>query len=171
MTNVNTPILQLPVVVALDGSEVVPLVQGGTTKQGTIDQIINGGIQTNFPGAIEYVMDGGSLSIAVGLRGILEIPFDCTIDYIDIYLSSAGSIEMDILNCTYDQYDAGATHPVPADSILGGVYPTITLDTKARVSYGNAISIASGSIIGFYVNSATNAFICTTSIKITRAIT
>lgn len=170
MANVNITFDELPVVTALDGTEIMPLDQGGTTKQATLNQIINGGIQTNFPGAIEYVIDGGSLSIATGLRGILEVPFDCTINYIDIYLSSTGSVEIDILNCTYDQYDAGATHPVPGDSVLGGSYPTITNDTKARVSYGNAISIASGSVVGFYVRSSTNAIICTISIKIVRAI-
>ena len=39
MTNVNTPILQLPVAIAIDGSEVVPIVQGGTTKRATVDQL------------------------------------------------------------------------------------------------------------------------------------
>jgi hypothetical protein len=39
MTNVNTPILNLPIAISIDGSEVVPIVQGGTTKRATVDQI------------------------------------------------------------------------------------------------------------------------------------
>ena len=171
MTNVNTPILNLPVVTSVDGTERVPLVQGGTTKQATLDQIINGGIQTNFPGSIEYVIDGGTLVPAVGLQGTLEVPFACTINYIDVLLDVAGSAEIDILKCTYDQYDAGATHPVPADSVLGGTYPTVSAgNTKARVSYGNAISVSAGDILGFYIRNIATATKCTVVINIVRAI-
>lgn len=170
MANVNTPIGQLPTVISIDGSEVIPLDQAGTTKRATVDQIINGGIQTNFPGTVEYVMDAGSGSISTGLQGVLEVPFPFTINFIDVYLSAVGSIQMDVLACTYDQYDAGATHPVLADSILGGTYPTITLSTKARVSYGNLISVAQNTILGFYVRSVGGVSKATISLNVVRTI-
>lgn len=170
MANVSVPILSLPPVIAIDGSETIAVVQGGTTKSATLDQAIDGTIKENFPGAIEYVMDGGSLSLSVGLKGVLTVPFDCTINYIDLYLiGAAGSVEVDILKCTYDEYDGGSTHPVPADSILDGTYPAIVVDTKARVSYGNQIAISAGDVLGFYVRSANNAFLLTTAIQIARA--
>ena len=39
MTNVPTPILSLPIVTSLDGTEAIPVVQGGTTKQATVSQV------------------------------------------------------------------------------------------------------------------------------------
>ena len=170
MVNVNTPFSRLPTVTAIDGSEVIPLDQGGTTKQATIDQIINGGIQTNFPGTIEYVVDGNTTAVTAGLKGYLEVPFACTLNYIDIYGNTTGDLEIDVWACTYDQFDAGATAPTAANSILGGSYPSFTSSTKARVSYGNQVSIAAGTILAFYIRSVSTLSKCTISLNIVRAI-
>lgn len=171
MANVNTPISQLPTVVAIDGSEIVPLDQGGTTKQATIDQIINGGIQTNFPGAIEFVIDGGSASIAPGVKGYLTVPFNATLNYIEVFVSPASTFSIDVWQCTYDQYDGGVTHPVASDSILQGSYPTITADTKTMVSYGGVPTITAGNVLAFNVRNAVGVSKATIALNITRQIT
>lgn len=168
MANVNTPFSQLPLAIAIDGSEVIPLDQGGTTKQATLNLVINGAIQTNFPGAIEFIMDAGTSILTTGVKGYLEVPFNCTIGFIDIYGNTTGSATIDVWACTYDQFDAGSTHPVLADSILLGSYPSFTADTKARVSYGNEVSVAAQTVLAFYLSSVSGLSRLTTSIKITR---
>lgn len=170
MVNVNTPILQLPPATAIDGSEVIAVVQGGTTKQATLDQAINGAIQTNFPGAMAYVMDAGSGTLVIGLQGVLEAPFPFTINFIDVFLAAVGTFTIDVLKCTYDQYDAGATHPVLGDSVLGGTLPTIVGATKTRVSYGNIPIVGQYSVLGFYVTNVAAVSKATISINVTRTI-
>jgi len=58
MTNVNTPITSLPLAIALDGSELVPIVQGGTTKQTTVNSIAAVAIQGTYADNVAALAGG-----------------------------------------------------------------------------------------------------------------
>jgi hypothetical protein len=61
MTNVNTPITSLPVATSLTGSEIVPVVQGGTTKQTTVQAISGQQIQGTYANNAAAVAGGLSV--------------------------------------------------------------------------------------------------------------
>lgn len=169
MANVNVPFGQLPPVIGITGAEIFPLDQAGTTKKATLTQAVMGTITTNFPATIEYVVDSGGATMSTGVKGYLEVPFNCFINYIDLYADNQGSVSVDIWKCTYDQFDAGITHPVVGDSILSGNYPTITVGTKARVNYGGAIAISATDVLAFDIRSVASIMRLTISIKVFRA--
>lgn len=58
MTNVNTPILNLPIATSLSGAEAVPIVQGGTTKQTTVQAISGQQIQGTYANNAAAVAGG-----------------------------------------------------------------------------------------------------------------
>lgn len=80
---------------------------------------------------IEFVCDGGGSALTAKTFGYLEVPFNCTLNRVTLLADQSGSVVADIRKCTYAQFDAGATHPVAADSIsTGGV--TVSSATKAQ---------------------------------------
>lgn len=172
MANVNQPFSTLPIALDLTGSEIVPLDQGGTTKTATVRQIAQASINSNFPAAIEYVIDSGGASMSTGIKGYLEVPFGCTINRVDLYGDQVGSCSIDIWRCTYDQFDAGITHPVAADSICAPNYPAFTAATKTSQTLNPPVNTALNAtdVLGFYVNSVATLMRITVSIKVTRAL-
>lgn len=65
MTNVNTPITSLPVATALTGAELVPIVQGGTTKQTTVEDV--GGFLGGSP---SFVAPFLGVATATSINGV-----------------------------------------------------------------------------------------------------
>jgi hypothetical protein len=61
MTNVNTPILNLPVATSLTGTEAVPIVQGGTTKRTTVQAVSGQQIQGTYANNAAAVAGGLSV--------------------------------------------------------------------------------------------------------------
>lgn len=61
MTNVNTPITSLPAATALTGAEIVPVVQGGTTKRTTVQSISGQQIQGTYANNAAAILGGLSI--------------------------------------------------------------------------------------------------------------
>jgi len=78
--------------------------------------------------AIEFVIDGGSLVIPLGVSLPLSIPFDCTIESVELLArpGETGSIVVDIWNDTYDNYP-----PTVVDTITASAQPTIVSASKS----------------------------------------
>lgn len=116
-------------------------------------------------GTIEYVIDGGGLAITTGVKGYLEVPFDCTIQQVTMLADQTGSIVVDIWKDTYANYP-----PVDADSITASAVPTISSAVKSvdTTLTGWTTSITAGDILGFNVDSASTVQRVTISLEVLR---
>ncbi len=112
---------------------------------------------------IPFIIDGGGSAITTGVKGYLEIPFDCTITQATALADQSGSIVVDVWKDTYANYP-----PTDADSITASAPITISTATKSQDSTltGWTTSITAGDIIGFNVDSASTVERVTISLKI-----
>ena len=115
---------------------------------------------------IEFVIDGGGAVITTGIKGDLEVPFDCTIDSALVVADQSGSIVIDIWKDTLANFP-----PTDADSITSSAPPTLSSATNSLDSTltGWTKSLTKGEILRFNVDSATTVTRVTLSLKITRA--
>ena len=116
--------------------------------------------------SIEFVIDGGGAAITTGIKGDLEVPFDCTINSSSLLADQSGSIVIDIWKDVYANYP-----PTDADSITASAPPTISSATNSTDSTltGWTTSLTKGDILRFNVDSATTVTRVTLSLKVTRA--
>jgi hypothetical protein len=101
--------------------------------------------------AIEFVVDGGGAAITAGSKGVIQVPFACTITAARLLADQSGSIVLDIWKGTYANYP-----PTDAASITGDAPPTLASGVKSENTglTGWTTSIAAGDILGFNVDSA-----------------
>lgn len=120
---------------------------------------------------LTFVINGAGAAITTGIKGYIFIDFNCTINQATLLADRTGSIVVDIWECSYAQFDAGATHPVAGDKITGSTPPTITTATKAQDSTlsGWTTVISAGSVLGFNVNSASTIQQVTLALKVTKS--
>lgn len=118
----------------------------------------------------EFLIDGGGVALTPGLKGFLEVPFNCTISQGTLLADQSGSVVIDIFKCTFSAF-APPTHPVSADKITASAPLTISSATKVQDATltGWTTSLTAGDILGFNVNSATTITRVTASLKATRA--
>lgn len=125
------------------------------------DQIID-----NFAD-IALVIDGGGSEIADGIKGDLEIPFNCTINSWTLLADQSGSIVIDIWKDTYANFP-----PTNADAMPGaGKEPTLTTATNSQdttVTDWDDYTIDAGDILRFNVDSCTTITRVTLSLKVTK---
>lgn len=173
MTNVNTPYTSLPPTVgSLTGSEIVAVVQGGTTKQTTTRNLGSGYYTANFPATIEFVMDGSGYGLNTGMKGYLVVPFECTATSATLLADKVCSASVDVWKCTQAEFDAGITAPTSADSITGSNTPTIASTTQY---YSQNLttwvsSFGQGDVLAYNIDSVSGAERLTLSILCTRSL-
>lgn len=81
------------------------------------------------------VFDGGGFVLASGVAVMRLAKTTFTLSEITLLGDQSGSVAIDIRECTYAQYDAGATHPVSGDSMAtGGTAPAISSATKNQIT-------------------------------------
>lgn len=173
MTNVNTPILNLPPTVgSLTGSEYVPIVQGGTTKKTTTSNIGATLVTVGFPANIEYVIDGGGSNLVGGVKGYLVVPFNCTAQSVRLLPDKQSSIVIDIWKCAGSVFDAGVTAPTSANSITGSTPPTISNGTSYfdQALVGWTSSFAQSDVLAYNVVSASNVARITVALQCQRSL-
>jgi hypothetical protein len=103
-------------------------------------------------GTISFVIDGGGYAITTGIKGDLEVPFNCSIIAYTMLADKSGSIVVDVWKDTYASYP-----PTDADSITASSVPTISSTTKAQNTTltGWTTSITAGQTLRFNVDSCT----------------
>jgi len=107
---------------------------------------------------LNLIIDGGGSAITSGIKGFVEIPFDCNITQVTMLADISGSAVVDIWKDTY------ANHaPTDADSITASAVPFISSTLT-----GWTKSFSAGDILAFNVDSATIITLLTISLKITR---
>ena len=81
--------------------------------------------------AIEFILSSNpGYTLKPGLAGYLVAPYGGILTGVTLLANVTGSIVVNIWKCTAGQFDAGVTHPVPADTICGTFPPTITSGVK-----------------------------------------
>jgi hypothetical protein len=114
---------------------------------------------------IAYVIDGGGSAITTGIKGDLEVPFDCTINRATMLLDLSGSIVLDIWKDTYSNYP-----PTVSGTITASAKPTVTSASKSQDSTltGWTTTISGGDTLRFKVDSASTATRATLNLKVTK---
>jgi len=115
--------------------------------------------------ALEYIIDGGGETIETGIKGDLEVPFNCTIGTVTLLANTTGSIVIDVWS------DALANFPPDdSDSITASAAPSISTATYSQDSTltGWTTSVESGSTLRFNVDSVTDISRVTLSLKVQR---
>ena len=110
--------------------------------------IVGGPNTSNITNAnIEFNIQGGSGAVITGgVKGYLDIPYDCTIVGWSLYATIGGSISIDLQTAPF------ATFPTIA-SITGGAPPTLVSAAKAQsnVLTGWTTAVKAGTVMGFVV--------------------
>jgi len=114
---------------------------------------------------IEYVIDGGGSAITTGLKGFLEVPFNCTIVRSTLLADQTGSAVVNVWDAAYSSFP-----PTVSNKITASAPPTISSAVKAQDSTltGWTTSLTSGDIIAFNVDSASTVTRLTLSLKVLR---
>jgi hypothetical protein len=98
---------------------------------------------------VEFIIDGGGVVIATGVKGFLHLPFSATVLAWRVMADQSGSIAIDVLR---------ANGAVPTVSMVGGGNkPTLTAQqfNQAQPSGWTSIALVTDDWIGFNVVSAT----------------
>jgi hypothetical protein len=132
--------------------------QDGATKGYVDDAIL-------LDEALQFVIDGGGSVISTGIKGDLEVPFDCEISQVTLLADQSGSIQIDIWKDSYANFP-----PVDADSITASAEPAISSADKSQDSTlsGWTTALSAGDILRFNVDSATTIQRVTVSLQVTR---
>lgn len=112
--------------------------------------------------AITMVFDGGGSVITTGIKGDVEIPFNCVLSANRLFADQTGSIVVDIWKDAYANFP-----PTGADSITASAKPTISSSNKSQDTTltGWTTSVVQGSILRFNVDS------CATITRATLSLT
>jgi len=104
--------------------------------------------------SIGISLDGGGEVITTGIKGFVEIPYDCILTKWTLLADQTGSIKIDIWKDTYANYP-----PTDADSITNGNEPEIVNSNKAQetnLSGWSTVNISAGDILVFNVDSCSS---------------
>jgi hypothetical protein len=118
--------------------------------------------------ALERHISGGGSAITTGMKGFIDVPFDCWIEEAALEGQTSGSLVLDLWKCTYAQFDGGSTHPVDGDSITASAPLTISSGTKVRDTSltGWTRTLTKGDIIAPNVDSNDNLTLVTLVLKV-----
>ena len=78
--------------------------------------------------SLDIIIGDGVKVISTGVKGFVEIPYDCEITSARLVADAAGSIVVDIWNDTYANFP-----PTDADSITAAAKPTLRARRKRRI--------------------------------------
>ena len=119
----------------------------------------------DLAGSINFVIDGGGSAITTGVKGDIEIGFDCIIRSCRVLPDQSGSIVVDIWKDTYANYP-----PTDADTITSSTPPTVTATTKSEDTTLTSwtTTISAGDILRFNVDSVTTIERVTISLTVER---
>lgn len=98
--------------------------------------------------AIGLIIGGGGTEITTGIKGDIQIPFNCSLKNVVLLADQSGDIVVDIQKCTYANFPS-------TTSICGGSKPTITSNDKSEddTLSGWTTTITAGDILRFSIDS------------------
>jgi len=112
--------------------------------------------------AITYVMGDGVVAMTTGIKGDLEIPFNCLVTQVSLTADVSGSVVVDIWKDTYANFP-----PTVADTICASAKPTLSSSQKYQSAAltGWTKVFAAGDWLRFNVDSAATVKLVTISIR------
>lgn len=112
---------------------------------------------------IQLMIDGGGSALVAGSKGVIVVPFNCTIQEAMLLADVSGSVVIDIWKDSYANYP-----PTVADTITASAKPTISSATKSQDSTltGWTTSLTKGDILKFNVDSAATITNVTVILKV-----
>ncbi len=123
----------------------------GSAATPTFRTLVGADMPTNTSLATILIpLDGAGSALTTGIKlPYLEVDFACTILQWTLLGNTTGDLQVDILLCTYAQFDSGSTHPVSGDKITASAPPTISSAKKGQSSTlsGWTTAIPAGSIL------------------------
>ncbi len=116
--------------------------------------------------AIPFIIDGGGSAITTGVKGVLLIPFACTITAVDVILDQSGSIVVDIWKLAFST----STLPAVGNTITASAKPTVsaTIASTNTTLTGWTTSVSARDVLRYNVDSittATSALVTVTCVK------
>lgn len=147
---------------------------GNTTVSGTLTlsassySVSNGSALVNAIGmnaTIQYVIDGGGAVFGSGIKGFIEVPFNCTIKRVTMMADVSGSCVVDIWQAAYASFP-----PTSGNSITASDHPTLSSQQNSQDSTlsGWTTALVAGDILAFNVISASTLTRVTVSLFVTR---
>lgn len=129
---------------------------------GTFSFLVESAVEAQIA-SIEFVIDGGGSAITTGIKGDLEIPFNCIIQSWTLLADQSGSIVIDVWKDTLANFP-----PIAGDSITGSSIPTLSSQSSATSSTltGWTTTINAGDILRYNVDSITDITRVTLSLKV-----
>ena len=129
---------------------------------------LSGGVPPAGGGVVsglEAHIDGGGRVISTGLKGFLEVPFNCTITGWTLLADQSGSIVIDVWKDSYGNFP-----PTVADTIAGTEKPTL-----ASVQKNQDLTLSTwttgllqGDVLGFNVDSVTTVTWIALALRVTK---
>jgi hypothetical protein len=119
----------------------------------------------NRSSSIEIVINGNGFVLDVGVKGYVEVPFDCTISKVTMLADQSGDVVVDVWKTDYPSHP-----PLDSDSITGGNEAQIVAAAKSQDSTltGWTTSITAGDILAFNIDSCSNIQRLTVSLEVER---
>jgi len=113
--------------------------------------------------AIEFIIDGGGSAIATGVKGYVEVPFDCYIEEQTLGADQAGDLVLDLWLDSYANFP-----PLVGDTITASAKPTLSSSDKDQDSTltGWTRQLTKGQWLGVKVDSAATVEFATLSLKV-----
>jgi hypothetical protein len=136
-----------------------------TTTYMSADLDITGYSVVGLVDKIGISIDGGGGAITTGIKGDMQIPYDCEITGVTMLADQTGSIVVDLWVEDYANYP-----PTVADTITASAKPTITTALKSNDTTltGWTKTITAGDTIRYNVDSCTTITKCTLILTIKR---
>lgn len=134
---------------------------GGSTPQAARQNL---GLQDD---CIEFIIDGVGTTITTGVKGDLEVPYDCTATAWTLLADQSGSIVIDIWKDVYANFPPTNVDAIPG----GGNEPSISTNTNAQdtdIANWTTTGLTKGDILRFNVDSCTSITRCTLVLRVTR---
>lgn len=147
-----------------DADDYIPIIQDQTGTP--LNKIITvQDFKKEFDGDIALIIDGGGSVITTGIKGVIQIDFDCIILQQTTLVDQTGSIVLDLWKDTFANYPATV-----ADTITASAKPTISSGVKDQDSTltGWTTTITAGDHIIFNVDSVSVCTRCTIALKVRR---
>lgn len=112
--------------------------------------------------AVEFVLDAGGSPLVAGMKGYLEVPFDCTITAWKLVSPLAGDAVVDIFSDSY------ATFGSDTSLVGGGTKPSLSASNKnTAVPFDwSSLTITAGNLVGISLVSVSGIKQLSLSLKV-----
>ncbi|KKL22258.1 hypothetical protein LCGC14_2437250 [marine sediment metagenome] len=112
---------------------------------------------------MQFVFDEGGGVLTTGIKGYIEVPFDCYIEEQSLGADQAGDLVIDLWLDSYANYP-----PTVGDTITASAKPTLSSSDKDQDSVltGWTRQLTKGQWLGVKVDSAATVTLATLSLKV-----